>query len=69
MICDHVDQGQRSLEVMTTDFEGFENGKQFLVVNIIIEFGQGKGLRVKGNQMDFTIGQRYSRKDSSQGVV
>ena len=69
MICYHVNWGQRSLEVMTSNFEGFKNGKQFLVMDIVVEFGWGNGLRVKGNWMDFTIGGRYSRKDSCQGIV
>ena len=51
------------------NFESFENGKQFFVVDIVVEFGWGKGLRVKSNQMDFIVGQRYSGKDGSEGVV
>ena len=31
------------------DFGCFENGEQFLVVDIIVEFRWGKGPRVKGN--------------------
>ena len=69
MICHHVNWGQRSLEVMTPNFEGFKNGKQFLVMDIIVEFGWGKGPRVKSNWMDFVVSQRYSRKDGSQGIV
>ena len=66
MICHHVNRGRRSLKVMMPDFECFENGKEFFVMDIIVE---GKSPRVKGNQMDFTVGWRYIGKDSSKGVV
>ena len=69
MICYHVDWGQRSLKVMTSYFEHFENCKQFFVVDIVVELRQGKSPRVKGNQINFTVGQRYGGKDSSEGVV
>ena len=51
------------------DFECFENGKQFFVVDIIVELGQGKSLRVKGDRMDFAIGWRNGGKDGSKGIV
>ena len=69
MICYHVDQGQRSLKVMTPDFEHFENHQQFCVVDVIVELRQDKSPRVKSNWMNFTVGQRYSGKDSSEGIV
>ena len=69
MICYHVDWGWRSLKVMTPDFECLENGEQFLVMDIVVEFRQGKSPRVKGDWVDFTISQRYSRKDGSKGIV
>ena len=58
MICYHIDQGQRSLKVMMPDFECFENCEQFSVMDVIVELGWGKSLRVKGDWMDFTIGWR-----------
>ena len=51
------------------DFECLKNGEQFFVVDIIVELGWGKGLRVKSNQMYFTVGQRYGGKDGSKGIV
>ena len=51
------------------DFECFKNCEQFFVVDVIVEFRQGKSLRVKGNQMNFAVGRRYGGKDSSEGVV
>ena len=51
------------------DFGYFENHKHFFVVDIIVELRQGKSPRVKSDQMDFAIGQRYSGKDGSKGIV
>ena len=48
------------------NFEGFENGKQFLVV---VEFRWGKGLRVESDWMDFVVSWRYSGKDGSECIV
>ena len=38
-------------------------------MDIVVELRQGKSPRVKSNQMDLTVGQRYGGKDSSEGVV
>ena len=51
------------------DFEHFKYHDQFFVVDVVVELGQGKSSRVKGDQMNFTIGWRYGGKDSSEGVV
>ena len=69
MICYHINWGWRSLEVMTPDFECFKNCEQFFVMVIVVEFGWGKSLGVKGDRMNFTVGQRYGGKDSSEGIV
>jgi len=37
------------------DAEGFEDGEEFLVVNIVVEFGQVEGARVEGDWMDFSV--------------
>ena len=69
MICYHIDWGWRSLKVMAPDFECFKNCKQFFVMDIVVELGQGKSLRVNSDQMNFAIGWSYSERDSSEGVV
>ena len=51
------------------DFECFKYHKQFFVVDVVFELRRGKSLRVKSNQMNFTVGWRYGGKDSSEGVV
>ena len=36
MVCDYVNWGWSSFEVMASGFERFENGQEFLVVHIIV---------------------------------
>ena len=38
---------------MTPYLKSFENGEQFLVVDIIVEFGGRKGAGVESNGVDF----------------
>ena len=51
------------------DFECFKYHEQFFVMDVIVDLRWGKSLREKGDQMNFTVGQRYGGKDSSEGVV
>ena len=51
------------------DFEHFKNCKQFFVMEVIVELGQGKSLRVKGNRMNFAVSWRCGGKDSHEGIV
>ena len=51
------------------DFEHFKYREQFFVMDILVELGQGKSLRVKSDRMNFAVGRRYGGKNSSQGVV
>ena len=39
MVHHHVSWSQRSLKVVVPYLKGFESGKQFLVVDIVVEFG------------------------------
>ena len=54
---------------MTPDFEHLKYREQFFVMDIIVELGRGKSLRVKGNWMNLAISRRYGGKDSSEGMV
>ena len=49
--------------------KSFENGKQFLVVDIVVEFRGHKGVGVESNGVDFIVHQRYHGEDGSEGVV
>ena len=52
-----------------SNFKGFENGEQFFVVDIIVEFGGHKGVGMESNGVDFIVHQGYHGEDGSKGVV
>ena len=49
--------------------KGFENGKQFFVVDIIVEFGGCKNAGMESNGVDFIVHWRDCGEDGSKGVV
>ena len=49
--------------------KSFENGKQFLVVDIVVEFRGHKGVGVESNGVDFIVHWGYHGEDGSKGVV
>ena len=51
------------------DFKCFKYCKQFFVVDVVVELGEGKSSRVKSDWMNFAIAWRYGGKDSSEGIV
>ena len=51
------------------DFEHFKYHKQFFVMDIVVELGRGKSLRMKSNWVNFAVSQRNGGKDSSEGIV
>ena len=69
MVHHHVNQSWRSLKVVAPYLKSFENGKQFLVVDIVVEFGGHKGAGVESNGVDFIVRQRYHGEDGSKGIV
>ena len=42
MVRHHVNRSWRSLEVVAPYLKGFENGEQFFVMDIVVEFGECK---------------------------
>ena len=54
---------------MTPDFECFKYREQFFVMDVIVELGQGKSLRMKSDWVNFAVSWRNGGKDSSKGVV
>ena len=49
--------------------KSFENGKQFFVVDIIVEFGGHKGAGMESNRVDFIVHKGYHVEDGSKGIV
>ena len=69
MVHHHVNWNLRSLEVVTPYLKSFENGKQFLVVDIVVEFGQCEGAGMESNRVDFIVHRGYHGEDGGKGVV
>ena len=55
MVHHHVNRSQRSLEVVAPYLKSFENGKQFLVMDIVVGFRGCKGVGVESNGVDFIV--------------
>ena len=69
MVCHHINQSRRSLEVVEPYLKSFENGEQFFVVDIVVEFGGRKGAGVESNGVDFVVRQRYRGENGGEGIV
>jgi hypothetical protein len=65
----NVDRRCWSFEIMLPYFEDFKNSKEFLVVDVIVEFQSGKCSGVKSDQMYFSVVRRDDGKDHCEGVV
>ena len=51
------------------NFESFKNGKQFLVMDIIVEFGGCEGAGMESNGVDITVYWGDCGEDGGEGVV
>ena len=69
MVRHHVNWSRRSLEVVVPYLKSFENGKQFFVVDIVVEFGGRKGAGVESNGVDFIVRGGYHGENGGEGVV
>ena len=69
VVCHHINWSQRSFEVVVPYLKGFENGEQFFVMDMVVEFGGCKGVGVESNGVDFIVCQGYHGEDGSEGIV
>ena len=49
MICNNVNRIDQTFQVVLPNLENFENGKQFLIMCIIIQLYHSKSVEVKNN--------------------
>ena len=54
---------------MTPYLKSFEDGEQFFIMDIVVEFGGCKGAGVESNGVDFSVCQGYCGEDGGEGVV
>ena len=55
MIRNNVDGIGRTFQIVLPNFEGFKDGKQFLVMCVVVQLRHSESARVKGNWMNFII--------------
>ena len=55
MICNNINGIGQTFQIMLPNLESFEDGKQFLVMCVIVQLCHSKSTRVKGNWMNFII--------------
>ena len=68
MIRNNVDGIGQIFQIVLPNLEGFKDGKQFLVIYVIVQLHHSKSMRVKGNWMNFIIFVN-NREDCSQSIV
>ena len=69
MVRHHVDRSWRSFEIVSPNFKSFEDGEQFLIVDVVVEFGGCKRAGVEGNGVDFIVRRGYGGENRGEGVV
>ena len=68
MIHNNIDGINWTFQVVLPNLESFKDGKQFLVIRIIVQLHHGESARVKGHWMNF-IFFVTNKKDCSESVV
>jgi len=53
MICNNVDGIGQTFQVVSPNLEGFKDGKQFLVIDVIVQLCYSESVEVKDHQMNF----------------
>ena len=69
MIRDDVNRSWSSFEVVLPDFEGFENGQEFLVMYIVVQLHGVESLGVKGDWMYLIVCWRYCGQNCCWSIV
>ena len=54
VVHDHVDWSAGTFKEVSPDTEGFKDGKEFLVMSIIVEFWSTEGVGVEGHRVGFS---------------
>ena len=68
MVCYDVYRSTGPFEVVPPDLERFEDGEEFLVVRVVVQFRSGEGPGVERDRMEFA-GVRRDGQDTGDGVV
>jgi len=55
MIHNNINEIGRTFQIVLPNLEGFKNGKQFLVICVIVQLHHSESARVKGNWINFIL--------------
>jgi len=68
MIHNNVDGIGQTFQVVSPNFESFKDGKQFLIMHVVVQLCYSESVGVKGHQMNF-IFFITNRKNCSESIV
>ena len=68
MVRDDVNRGGGAFKVVAPVLECLEDGKEFLIVGIIVQLRSSQGPGVVGDRMNLSVGAS-DRQDASDGIV
>ena len=68
MIRNNVDGIGWTFQIVSPNLESFKDGKQFLVMCVVVQLHHNKSARVKGNWVNFIIFVN-NREDCSESIV
>jgi len=55
IICNNINGIGQTFQIVPPNLESFEDGKQFLVMCVVVQLHYSESVRVKGNWMNFII--------------
>ena len=68
MIHNNIDRIGWTFQIVSPNLEGFKDGKQFLVICVVVQLYHSESMRVKGNWINFIIFVN-NREDCSKSIV
>ena len=68
VVSNDINSESGTLEVMTPDFEAFEDGEKLLVVGVIVALSVSEGMGMEGNWVDVAI-RSDSGNNAGQGII
>ena len=68
VVRDHVDRSTGTFKEVSPDMEGFKDGKEFLVMSIVVELRSTEGVGMEGYRVDFS-GVGFNQQDGSESIV
>jgi len=68
MIYNNIDGIGQTFQIVSPNLESFEDGKQFLVICVVVQLHHSESVRVKGNWINFIIFVNNG-EDCSESIV